>query len=156
MTQSAVLQICRRIAVATILGLSVMSVNAQIRRVAVMSNSGQNMASHSGEYMDVYDYDVVDSQPHFPGGDCELIKFINRERRYPAEAYDRHIEGRVLCSFVVNVDGSISNISVMRGVEASLDKEAVRVIDRMPRWIAGRMGHHPVPVYCILPIAFRL
>lgn len=106
--------------------------------------------------VDVYDYDCVDVQPSFPGGDAEMLRFINRERHYPRQAYDKRIQGRVLCSFVVNEDGTISHVSVLKGVEESLDREAVRIISRMPQWSAGEISKNPVPVYCILPIAFRL
>lgn len=91
----------------------------------------------------------------FPGGDGAMYRFINRERRYPSQAYRDGIEGRVLCSFVVNEDGTISHISVIKGVEASLDREAVRILTKMPTWDAGMIDETPVPVYCILPIAFR-
>lgn len=106
--------------------------------------------------VDVYEYDFVDVQPQFPGGDGAMVSFINKERRYPAKAYREGIEGRVLCSFVVNEDGSLSHISVIRGVEKSLDKEAVRIIANMPKWDAGVHSDTLVPVYYILPIPFRL
>lgn len=144
-----------RLSVMVIAGLSAITAGSQVRRVAVGHGGMEPMPSGSG-YMEVYEYDVVDFQPQFPGGEYALIRYINSERRYPQEAYARGIEGRVLCSFVVNADGSISHVTVIRGVEESLDKEAVRVIGNMPRWEAGRVGQHHVPVYCVLPIAFRL
>lgn len=100
-------------------------------------------------------FESVDEQPHFPGGDGAMMKFINRERRYPARAYREGIEGRVLCSFVVTPDGTITAPEVIRGVEESLNKEALRIINRMPRWVAGKIGDTKVPVYCILAIPFR-
>lgn len=106
--------------------------------------------------VDVYESDYVDVQPQFPGGDGAMVRFINNERRYPARAYREGIEGRVLCSFVVNEDGSLSHISVLRGVEKSLDREAVRIISNMPKWDAGVLADTIVPVYYILPIPFRL
>lgn len=105
--------------------------------------------------IDVYEYESVDVQPRFPGGDTEMVRFINGERRYPSQAYKTGVEGRVLCSFVVNPDGSISHISVIKGVEESLNREAVRILSKMPAWEAGLINETPVPVYCILPIAFR-
>ena len=124
--------------------------DAQMRRVmAVNSTAGATE-------MTVYDYDFVDSQPQFPGGDCAMFQYINNERRYPSQAYQHRIQGRVLCSFVVNTDGSISNVTVVRGVEESLNREAMRIISEMPQWNAGKLNGQPVPVYCILPIAFRL
>lgn len=105
--------------------------------------------------IDVYDCESVDVRPSFPGGDTEMLKFINKERRYPSQAYHRGIEGRVLCSFVVNKDGSISHVSVIKGVEESLNREAVRIVSNMPAWDAGQIDETPVPVYYILPISFR-
>jgi TonB family C-terminal domain len=105
--------------------------------------------------MSVYEYDFVDVQPQFPGGSSAMIRFINNERRYPSTAYHNGVEGRVLCSFIVNTDGSISHIAVLRGVEESLNREAVRIISQMPNWEAGQLDGSNVPVYCILPIAFR-
>lgn len=120
----------------------------------VNTNTGTQY-QHVQITMNVYEYDFVDRQPRFPGGDNAMISFINNERRYPREAYHEGIEGRVLCSFIVNEDGSISHISVLRGVEESLNREAVRIISRMPAWEAGTIDDTPVPVYCILPIPFR-
>lgn len=105
--------------------------------------------------IEVYEYESVDVQPSFPGGDAEMLRYINRERRYPGQAYRRGVEGRVLCSFVVNKDGSISHVSVIKGVEESLNREAVRIVSNMPAWDAGMIDKNPVPVYCILPISFR-
>lgn len=108
-------------------------------------------------YEKVYDYDFVDEKPQFPGGNCELFNFINETREYPYEAYKNKIEGRVLCTFIVNPDGSISNISVLRSAgNERLDREAMRVISMMPKWECGKMSHKPVAVRCYLPIAFFL
>lgn len=115
--------------------------------------------THAGGHnmeMSVYLYDDVDVQPQFPGGDNAMLQYINRERRYPAEAYNAGVEGRVLCSFIVSADGRVLNVEVIKGHEESLNREAVRIIRNMPRWEAGRMGNTAVPVYCILPIPFRL
>lgn len=106
--------------------------------------------------IDVYEYDCVDVQPQFPGGDTAMYRFINNERRYPRQAYHAGIEGRVLCSFVVGEDGTLSHISVIKGVEESLNREAVRILSKMPPWTVGLIDETPVPVYCILPIAFRI
>lgn len=103
----------------------------------------------------VYEYEYVDVQPRFPGGDMAMFHFINDVRRYPSRAYRDGIEGRVLCSFIVNEDGSLSHISVLKGVEESLDREAVRILSKMPAWDVGKVDDVAVPVYCILPIAFR-
>lgn len=84
-----------------------------------------------------------------------MVKYINKERRYPRKAYDAKVEGRVVCSFIVDTDGTIENVDIVRSVEPSLDAEAKRVIREMPKWIAGRIGDNTVPVYCILTIPFR-
>lgn len=125
--------------------------NAQMKRIVASHLSSQS----TPRYMEVYECDFVDEQPQFPGGEVEMIKYINSMRRYPADAYYQNIEGRVLCGFVVNTDGSLSHISVIRGVEPSLNREAVRLISRMPRWVAGKVENQLVPVYYILPIVFR-
>ena len=106
-------------------------------------------------YIEVYEYDYVSEKPSFPGGDCEMMAFINSTRRYPAEAYSRGIEGRVTCSFVVNVDGTISHISILRGVETSLNKEAMRVIASMPSWTPGRHEGKAVATRVIRSVPFR-
>lgn len=105
--------------------------------------------------VEVYDAYMVDVAPQFPGGDIAMMKYINNERRYPSEAYREGIQGRVRCSFVVNEDGKISNVSVLKGVERTLDNEAVRIISKMPDWEAGEIDNQPVPVYYILSIPFR-
>ena len=82
--------------------------------------------------MEVYEYDYVTDKPSFPGGDRNLMTFINATRNYPLDAYRKGIQGRVTCSFVVNTDGSVSHISVLRGVNPALNKEAIRVLSKLP------------------------
>lgn len=106
-------------------------------------------------YIEVYEYDYVTDKPSFPGGDSKLMKFINSTREYPKAAYERGIQGRVTCSFVVNVDGTISHISVLRGVEPSLNKEAMRILSKMPEWIPGRLNGQTVPTRVIWSVPFR-
>lgn len=112
-------------------------------------------SSSTSVEIEAYVAESVDFQPEFPGGDNAMIKYINKERRYPKEAYDAGIGGRVLCSFIVMPDGTLKNIEVVRGVEQSIDREALRIIQNMPPWKAGRIGKVAVPVYWILPIPFR-
>ena len=101
-------------------------------------------------------FTVVEKQPEFPGGMSELMKFLAKSIKYPVIAQENGIQGRVVCSFVVNRDGSIVDIQVMRGVDPSLDKEAVRVISTMPKWKPGEQRGKPVRVRFILPVQFRL
>ncbi len=121
--------------------LSGLEASAQTCRV----NSGIN-SDGCMSYKEVYEFDFVEEKPEFPGGGTELVNFINDNRRYPAEAYSLGIEGRVTCSFVVNCDGSVSNISIIRGVEKSLNKEAIRIIGKMPKWSPGKNETDAVPV----------
>lgn len=101
-------------------------------------------------------FTVVEKQPEFPGGTTELFKYLSKAIKYPVIAQENGIQGRVVCSFVVNRDGSIVDIQVMRGVDPSLDKEAVRVISEMPKWKPGEQRGKPVRVRFILPVQFRL
>lgn len=135
-----------------IMAMLALPVSSQVRRVKMCDPTSR---AHE-IYVDVYDYDYVEVQPQFPGGERGLINFINSTREYPYEAYQAGVEGRVLCSFIVNIDGSVSNISVLRGNNAQLNREAVRVISEMPKWKAGKMGNKSVPVLCMIPIVFRL
>lgn len=124
--------------------------HSQTCRVAVGVNS-EGVTT----YMEVYECDYVEEKPEFPGGECKLMSFINEQRRYPADAYRAGIEGRVICSFVVNADGKVSNVSVLRGVEASLNKEALRILSRMPQWSPGRLKGEAVPVRVVRAVPFR-
>ena len=106
-------------------------------------------------YTEVYEFDYVDVKPEFPGGGRSLLDFINSHRQYPQQAYEQGLEGRVTCSFIVNVDGKLSHIKVLRGVEPSLNSEAVRIINQMPDWVPGALGNVIVPVRVICSIPFR-
>lgn len=124
--------------------------SSQICRVSAGCN-----ANGGKSYKEVYEYDYVEEKPAFPGGGTAMINFINEKRQYPKEAYNKGIEGRVTCAFVVNTDGSISNLSVMKGVEESLNNEAIRILSKMPAWTPGKMGGQPVPVRVICCVPFR-
>ncbi len=140
-----------RLSLLIVVFLSVFTAEGQMRRV--VAQQSQNPSQQHA--VEVYEYDYVDQQPQFPGGECAMMRYINNSRRYPAEAYARGIQGRVMCGFIVNPDGAISHVTVIKGVENSLNREAVRLISEMPRWVSGKIGNRSVPVYCVLPIAFR-
>ena len=106
-------------------------------------------------YTEVYEYDYVEEKPEFPGGGRSLIRFINSNRNYPAEAYEMGIEGRVMCSFIVHPDGKLSHIQILRGVESSLNQEALRIVSLMPDWSPGKIAEQPVPVRVVCCIPFR-
>lgn len=101
-------------------------------------------------------YDVVEEMPQFPDGPEALMEYINKNIKYPADAKTAGIQGRVICNFVVECDGSITDIKVYRSVDPSLDKEAVRVLRSMPQWIPGKQDGVPVRVKYLLPVTFKL
>lgn len=101
-------------------------------------------------------FTVVEDMPKFPGGDAELLQFIAKSIKYPVIAQENGIQGRVICAFVVNRDGSVVDAEVVRGVDPSLDKEAIRVINTMPKWTPGKQRGKPVRVKYTVPITFRL
>lgn len=98
---------------------------------------------------------VVEEMPTFPGGDRECMRFLMRNIKYPAKAYAAGEEGRVMLSFVVGKDGTISNVEVRKSVTPELDAEAVRVVKSMPKWIPGKQRGKAVDVSYTLPIMFR-
>ncbi len=101
-------------------------------------------------------FDMVEQAPQFPGGPAELMAWLGKNIRYPVIAQENGIQGRVICQFVVGSDGSVRDVKVMRGVDPSLDKEAIRVIQSMPKWIPGRQNGKAVSVRYTLPVTFKL
>ena len=101
-------------------------------------------------------FQVVEEMPQFPGGLSEAMKFLAKNIKYPVEAQQAKIEGRVIVRFVVGRDGSVSDVEVMRGVSPELDAEAVRVVSMMPKWIPGKQRGKAVAVKYTMPIMFRL
>lgn len=101
-------------------------------------------------------FTVVEEMPEYPGGMSEFMKFIAKNIKYPADALQGKVEGRVIARFVVCKDGSISDIEIMRSVSPSLDAEAVRVLKLMPKWKPGRQRGRAVPVKFTVPVTFRL
>ena len=100
---------------------------------------------------------VVESMPEFPGGAQEMMKFIAENIKYPVIAQENGIQGRVICQFVIEKNGSVTDIQVVRSSgDASLDKEAERVIKNMPKWKPGKQRGKPVRVKYTIPVAFRL
>lgn len=98
----------------------------------------------------------VEQMPQFPGGVEEMLKFIRDNLRYPNEVGEIDVEGRVTIRFVVNRNGDVTDVTIIRGLEPSFDKEAIRIVKMMPRWIPGRQNGRNVPVYYTLPIVFKL
>ena len=101
-------------------------------------------------------FQVVEEQPMYPGGMQELMKYLQKEMKYPKEAQDKGIQGRVIVQFVVNKDGSICEANVVKSVDPLLDAEALRVVNAMPHWTPGKQRGEPVRVRFTIPIAFHL
>ena len=100
--------------------------------------------------------DFVEQMPEYPGGSEELMKFLSSNIKYPTMAQEQNIQGMVTLRFVVGADGSVSNVQVIRSLDPSCDKEAVRVVKMMQKWIPGRQNGSAVSVYFTLPVRFKL
>ena len=98
----------------------------------------------------------VEVMPEFPGGSAELLKYLSTHIKYPTMSQEMGSQGRVIVQFVVDKDGSITNPTVVRGVDAYLDKEAIRVISGMPKWKPGVQNGKKVRVKYTVPVVFRL
>lgn len=99
---------------------------------------------------------VVEEQPEFPGGLAALSKYFSNNVRYPVIAAENNIQGRVICQFTVWKDGSIRDIQVVRGIDKSLDREAIRLIENMPKWKPGKQRGREVSCKYTVPVVFRL
>lgn len=112
----------------------------------------QKMEKESEEFF----CDIWEETPRFPGGDEALMKYIQQNLRYPEDAKQKGIEGRVFVNFVVEKDGSLSKFKILRSVDPLLDEEALRVVKGMPKWIPGKLGKEIVSMRLTLPIPFML
>ena len=101
-------------------------------------------------------FQIVEQMPQFPGGEKAMMKYVSENIKYPQEARDKDIDGRVFVSFVVEKDGSIGEVKVMRGIGGGCDEEAARVISAMPKWEPGKQKGKPVRVSYMMPITFKL
>jgi periplasmic protein TonB len=99
---------------------------------------------------------AVEQQPEFPGGESALIAYIAKNTKYPAIARENNIEGRVFISFVVEKDGNISDVKVIRGIGGGCDEEAKRVIKSLPKFSPGKQNGRPVRVQFNVPVNFKL
>lgn len=101
-------------------------------------------------------FTVVEDQPQFPGGEEARQRFLEENLRYPQMAREAGIQGTVFVTFVVETDGSVTDVQILRGIGGGCDQEAVRVVEMMPRWEPGRQRGQPVRVQFNMPIRFRL
>ncbi|GHU69848.1 cell envelope biogenesis protein TonB [Bacteroidia bacterium] len=101
-------------------------------------------------------FNHVEVMPSFPGGDKEMMRWLSENIKYPTVAQEQGIQGRVILRFVVKPDGTVDNVEVQRSLDPSLDKEAVRVVKKMPKWVPGKQNGNAVYVYYTLPVLFKL
>ena len=117
------------------------------------TNNTENSVSHVESRKT---FDVVERMPSYPGGNGALQKWLASNTTYPASAAMKGIEGRVIVAFVVEPDGSVSDVRIARGVDPALDREALSVVKRMPKWIPGMQNGEPVRVKFNVPVTFKL
>ena len=112
------------------------------------------------EVVDMYnepvDFRVVEDLPQFPGGASEFMKWLTRNLKYPVSAQNKKIKGRVVAQFIVNTDGSVSDLELTEHLEAACDREVLRVLRMMPKWQAGVMNAKPCRTKVCIPIVFNL
>lgn len=101
-------------------------------------------------------FDVVEQMPEYPGGMAAMVEYLSKNVKYPADAEKKKVEGKVFVTFVVDTDGSITDVTLMKKVFPSLDAEAMRVISAMPKWVPGKQRGQVVRVRFTVPIMFRL
>ena len=101
-------------------------------------------------------FEVVEQMPSFPGGYAALMQWLGSNMKYPTIAAENNVQGRVIVQFVVEKDGSITDVHVAKSVDPSLDKEASRVVKAMPKWIPGKQNGSPVRVKYTVPVTFKL
>jgi TonB family protein len=105
---------------------------------------------------DVEIFGMVEEMPCFPGGEAKLVEYIAKNLNYPQEAIEKGIEGRVFVGFVIDVDGSVTDVEVMRGIGGGCDEEAVRVIKSLPKWKPGKILGELRRVSYMIPVTFKL
>ena len=112
------------------------------------------------EVVDMYnepvDFRVVEDLPQFPGGASEFMKWLTKNLKYPASAQKKQVRGRVVAQFIVNIDGSVSDLELTEHLEAACDREVLRVLRMMPNWQAGVMNAKPCRTKVCIPIVFNL
>jgi len=105
---------------------------------------------------DVVSFRVVEDLPQFPGGPTELMKYLQRNLKYPMSAQNQKIQGKVVVEFIVNTDGSLTDVKVVKSLYAACDREVLRVMRMMPRWTAGIQNDQPCRTKVCIPVVFKL
>jgi len=121
-----------------------------VEEVAVVAEEVQE------EEADAEPFVVVEEMPMFPGGETELLKYIAEHTQYPEVAKENNIQGKVIVRFCVTSKGGVDKVSILKGVDPELDKEAIRVVQTLPTFKPGKQGGKPVPVWYMVPINFTL
>ena len=153
----------KRTALLFALGLlaSVVGVNAQV----IDDHCDVTVISGEDDWVEILEvtepdensiFQVVEQQPEFPGGIPELMKYLQKNIRYPQICKEQRVQGRVIVQFVVNADSTITDVNVVKPVNPYLDQEALRVVKAMPKWKPGEQRGEPVRVRFTLPVTFRL
>lgn len=119
--------------------------NAQNKKV-------KKAQTHKDTTADDKVYKVCEQMPTYEGGDAALMKYIGENLKYPEEAKERGLQGRVVVGFIIEKDGSLTDVKVLRSVDRALDAEALRVVKGMPKWISGRQNGQRVRIRYLLPI----
>ncbi|MBW6479452.1 MAG: TonB family protein [Bacteroidales bacterium] len=130
--------------------------SAEETTTAVVDEVDETTEDIANAYQDDPIFTIVEEHPKFPGGDAALMQFLQSNLRYPREAMQNGIQGNVFVTFVVEPDGSITDVKILRGVGGGLDEEAIRVVNAMPLWVPGKQSGDEVRVQFNLPIRFVL
>jgi protein TonB len=124
--------------------------------VQSVAGKGENGAGTAVPDNNIYDAAGVDSYPEFEGGMAAWAKFLQHNLKYPGAAQEEGIQGKVFVSFVIETDGSVSNVTIIKGIGAGCDEEALRVIKKSPKWKPGQQQNKSVRVRYTIPLAFTL
>ena len=145
----------RALAVVPVIALALLAfANPTTETATVQNNLDQQVTKTSNQDKKVYK--SVEQMPQFPGGEYELMKYLQSEIKYPENAAKNNIQGRVIAQFVIDENGEIGEVKVLRSVDEEVDAEAVRVIKSLPKFIPGRQDGKAVAVWYTLPISFKL
>jgi protein TonB len=121
-----------------------------------ISDTDMTVLEEEVDEIEVVSFNMVEQKPIYPGGDIALLKFISDSTKYPEEALQNAISGKVYVQFVIDAEGYVTNVQIAKGVAPILDQEAIRVIKLMPRWTPGEQRGKPVSVSFVVPINFYL
>ncbi len=137
-----------------------LAISALVLLVIVFAPAGANAQNkkvkkaqtHKDTTTDDKVYDVCEQMPTYEGGDAALLKYLRENLKFPEEAKERGMQGRMVVGFIVEKDGSLTNVKVLRAVDIALDAEVLRLVKGMPKWIPGRQNGQRVRVKYLLPI----